>query len=96
MQNLPLVFPSSSANATLAYLKPLTFTSAAHGLLTGDKIAIYQFEGSININSVFSVTVINPNTFTIPVNALGETGPSILKYYILKNKLECNFTVYCI
>ena len=93
LQNLRLEFPDTSKVATLNYTNPMQFNSNAHGLLTGDKISIYSFVGSININSTFIVTVINPNLFTIPINATGATGMSNIKYYILKNKIEGNLSL---
>lgn len=96
LQNLILTFPSVSKRATLTYANPIVFTSNGHGLITGDKISIYQYEGSLNLNTTYIVTVIGPNIFTINVNGLGATGLSQVNFYILKNKIEGNFTVYCL
>jgi hypothetical protein len=96
LQNLMLTFPPTQQVATLTYANPMIFTGT-HGLLTGDKISIYKFDGTLpnygGINSTFSITVLTPTTFSIPVNALTGTGPAALRYYILKNKIEGNLTL---
>lgn len=97
-QNLVLDFPSVSGNATLTFGNPTTFTTnTAHGLASGDKISIYQFEGSPSIindmmNSLHIVTVVDPLTFTIPIDSTGITGlhGDMVIYYAMKNKTEFN------
>jgi hypothetical protein len=60
---------------------PVQITKANHGLTTGDIVTISgvttgSFTGGLpNINRTHTVTVINANTFTVPV-ALGATPPA--------------------
>ena len=60
----PVTITSSSvANPTVIT------TAAAHGLVTGDQVAIAGHTGSTPaISGNFTVTVISATTFTIPVN----------------------------
>ena len=47
---------------------PTVVTSTAHGLSTGKTIVITGSNSTPSINGTFSVTVIDANTFSIPVN----------------------------
>lgn len=50
----------------------LVTTATAHGLATGDAVLIYGTTGMLQIaGEVYSVTVVSPTTFTIPVNSSG-------------------------
>ncbi len=51
---------------------PTSVTSTAHGLITGDRIVIYASDGTPTIDGVRTVTVVNANTFTIPVNVTSD------------------------
>lgn len=64
------IISSSVANPTVIT------TTAAHGLVTGNKIIIAGHTGSTPaISGIYTVTVINSTTFTIPVNVtVGGTG----------------------
>ncbi len=55
---------------------PTVVTSTAHGLTTGNQITIYQSNSTPAIDGTYSVTVLNANTFTVPVNVtvLGTAG----------------------
>lgn len=49
---------------------PVTVTSAAHGLATGDTITISGYGGFSAFNDSFQITVTGPDTFTIPAALL--------------------------
>ncbi len=49
---------------------PVTVTSAAHGLTTGDVITISGYGGFGGYNGAHEITVISPDTFTLPVTFL--------------------------
>lgn len=55
---------------------PTVITSVSHGLVNGNQIMISGTNSTPNINGIYIVTVINTNTFTIPVNVVssGNTG----------------------
>ncbi len=54
-------------NVTVA--NPTVLTSAGHGLITGDQVTISGVGGGTpSINNLYTVTVLDANTFTIPVN----------------------------
>lgn len=54
---------------------PTVFTTAAHGLTTGDKIYIATNNGSnLTVVGVHTVTVSDAVTFSIPVNCTGGAG----------------------
>jgi uncharacterized protein (DUF1800 family) len=59
---------------------PTTITSPGHGLATSDQITIYGVGGgtpSLN-GTVYTVTVVDANTFTIPVNVTVAPTPAQL------------------
>lgn len=47
---------------------PTVITSTGHGLTTGDSITIYNSNSTPSIDGERTVTVINANTFSVPVN----------------------------
>lgn len=68
-QNLAI----SSYSGTIA-AAPTTVSDAAHGLSTGDVITISGYGGIGAYNDTFEVTVLNANSFTIPVPFLDNHG----------------------
>lgn len=46
---------------------PIVITSANHGLSTGQRVTISGVGGNTNANGTFIITVIDANTFSIPV-----------------------------
>lgn len=66
---------SSAANPTVIT------TPAPHGFVTNDRIVIAGHSGSTpDINSVYTVTKLTDNTFTVPVNVtVGGTGGTVTK-----------------
>lgn len=51
---------------------PIVCTSTAHGYTTGDKVFFHQFDQMVELNNTMAViTVINPNSFSIPVDGSG-------------------------
>lgn len=55
---------------------PIQFTSAAHGLTTGNIVTLVELPGSFSVlnGQQYSVTVTGANTFTIAVNGSGYTA----------------------
>lgn len=55
---------------------PTAVTAAGHGLTTGDQITVYDSDSTPTIDGLRTVTVIDPNIFTVPVNVTvgGTTG----------------------
>ncbi|MGH9180847.1 MAG: ubiquitin-activating E1 FCCH domain-containing protein, partial [Acidimicrobiales bacterium] len=51
---------TAAANAT-----PIALTTAAHGLATGDRVAIAEVAGTTAANGTWTVTVTSPTTFTL-------------------------------
>ena len=51
-------------------------TDAAHTFTTGDKVSVRGCQGMVeaNTNSPFTITVVNPTTFTLGVNTTGYTA----------------------
>ena len=62
------IYPSKPiTNATNA--SPIVVTSAAHGLTTGNKIAVVNVGGNGAAKGTFTVTVIDANTFSLDGSA---------------------------
>jgi hypothetical protein len=57
---------SGATNAT-----PIVITSTSHGFSSGDLVAIVQVGGNTAANGVFSITVLNANTFSLQNIATG-------------------------
>lgn len=55
-----------SGYSGIAGASPVTVSSAAHGLTSGDQILIANYGGSPAYNGYMFVTVVDANTFTIP------------------------------
>jgi hypothetical protein len=54
---------------------PTLLTAAGSGLIDGEQVTITGFTGNWTaLNGTFTVTVIDQDTFSIPVNALAATG----------------------
>lgn len=67
VKELTRELPTAISNAAAA-----VFTKATHGLTTGNSIAVRGGTGSwAGINGNFTVTVLSPSTFSIPVNSSG-------------------------
>lgn len=69
--NNPLIHPVTSYTGTGGAI-PVTLTSAAHGLSTGDGITISGYGGFSAYNGSFQVTVTGPDTFTVPATFLDD------------------------
>ncbi len=69
---------------------PTVVTSASHGLSSGNEITIYQSNSTPSIDGTYVVTVLNANTFTIPVTCtvLGTTGYWILATDVVTSTAE--------
>ena len=101
-QNLVLEFPRSKFTTAFNFaVNPVQITtSSAHGLVNGDEISIYEFAGSdsrfdLSINSLHSVTVLDPTTFTIPFDLTTITGNSP-DIFVIKNKIEFLLDILCL
>lgn len=66
-ENIILCFCTNITNAN-----PAVFTSQDHGLETGNVVYVYGVQGMTEINGLFgTVTVINPNSFSLNINTTG-------------------------
>lgn len=70
------VLPKKNPVTNISVANPTVVTSTAHGLVTGDRITFYATNSTPVIDGERTVTVINPNTFSVPVNVtvLGTSG----------------------
>jgi len=75
---------------------PTEITASGHGLFTGDQIFIYNTDSTPTIQGRFEVTVIDPNTFSIPVEVLvaGTTGNWFLVNSESDNEVKPNRLYY--
>jgi hypothetical protein len=66
----------SGSITSISIASPTVITSAAHGLSTGNIINISNSNSTPSVDGLYTVTVVNANTFTIPVNVnvAGTTG----------------------
>lgn len=66
---------SSKAITGITQASPGVVTAVAHGFSSGDEIYISGVSGMTQVNStVFTITVIDPNTFSIGVNTSAYTA----------------------
>ncbi|HVT36064.1 MAG TPA: ubiquitin-activating E1 FCCH domain-containing protein [Nevskiaceae bacterium] len=64
----------SAAITAITKANPGAVTAAAHGLSTGDRVAITDVGGMVEVNNkVFKVTVVDVDHFTIGVDSTGFT-----------------------
>jgi hypothetical protein len=68
-------WPPMNLTAT-SVANPTHVTVTAHGMATGDSVNITASNGTPNVNGDWVITVLDANTFTVPVNvtAPGNTG----------------------
>lgn len=60
--------PEQKSITANSLANPTVVTSTAHGLTTGDSITIYNSNSTPSIDGSHTVTVINANSFSVPVN----------------------------
>lgn len=84
------VLPDYTPITGITAANPAVVTSTNHGLTTGDRITIYDTNSTPNINGDRVVTVINANTFSVPVTTtvLGTTGSWIRTSSLVKSDNE--------
>lgn len=82
--------PEKSLITVITMANPTVVTSAAHGLVTGNMITVYDSDSTPTIDGERTVTVIDPNTFSIPVNVTvaGTTGSWILTERVVESDNE--------
>jgi hypothetical protein len=68
--------PNQRLISSISVANPTVITSVGHGLTTGDSITIYSSNSTPTVNGAKTVTVLNANTFTVPVHVTvsGNTG----------------------
>lgn len=71
----PNISPVKSIT-NISVANPTVVSVTTHGLTTGDQVVIANSNSTPSIDGIFTVTVINANTFSIPVNVtvLGTMG----------------------
>jgi hypothetical protein len=82
--------PDIKQITAISMANPTVITSALHGLTTGNSITIYDSNSTPSINGERIVTVINANTFSIPVNVTvaGTAGNWLLTSSIVESNNE--------
>jgi len=75
---------------------PSVITSATHGLVSGQEVFIYGTDSTPALLGKYTVTVIDPNTFSIPVNVTGAgtTGTWFLADVESDNEVAGNRLYY--
>lgn len=68
--------PNQGIISNISVADPTVITSIDHGLSNGDSITIYNSDSTPLIDDTYNVTVISPDTFSIPVEVTiaGTTG----------------------
>jgi hypothetical protein len=68
--------PEKRPITNIAVGNPTVITSSNHGLVNNEEIVIFGSNSTPSVNGTYKVTVVNSNTFTIPVNVTtaGNTG----------------------
>lgn len=92
----------SYSTGTGGVANPGTVSSTAHGLNTGDSITITNSTGiTPSINGLWIITVIDTNTFSIPIQITGSIGTNNITYYnninpplIVSNEVNPNRIFY--
>lgn len=71
-------------------------TSAGHGLVTGDEVFIYNTDSTPAIQGSYTITVIDANTFSVPVETFGAgtTGNWFLVNSESDNEVKPNRVYY--
>ncbi len=82
--------PNTAAITNISIANPTVVTSVAHGLTSGESIRISGSDSTPTINGVRVVTVIDPDTFSVPVHVTGAgtTGSWILNNLIVESDNE--------
>jgi len=78
---------------------PTIITSTAHGFVTGEQVKIFGLTTIPSLttggqDSVFTVTLIDPNNFSIPFATTAVGTPSILNATVGSNRINVNFTAH--
>ncbi len=66
--------PSYTAITSITATNPAQVTSTGHGFVTGDSVYLTGTNSVPSVDGLYTITVIDANNFTIPVNLLGETA----------------------
>lgn len=66
--------PGRKTITAISVANPTVVSSVAHGLSTGDEIAINDSDSSPVIDGTYTVTVLDANTFTVPVTTVNPAG----------------------
>lgn len=91
--------PTLSQTKTITAISAATttqITSATHGLSTGDSIYIYNTDSTPTLLGQYTVTVVDPSNFTVPVNVTGAgtTGKWMLADVESDNEVAGNRLYY--
>lgn len=89
----PDLSPQSITGISLANPTVVT-VSAAHNLTTGDQVRIFSSNSTPTINSVYTVTVINSTTFSVPVNVTTPGNTAVLAKESSDNEVKQNRLYY--
>ena len=68
--------PAYKAITALSQANPTVITSATHGLTTGEEIVLADSNSVPDADGIYTVTVIDANTFSVPFNVATTAGTS--------------------
>ena len=80
---LPQLETATDVLFSVASNSPAKIVAAGHGLFTGDEIYLYSPNTTPAIKGKYSITVIDPNEFTVPVNITVEDPTTSDVFYFL-------------
>lgn len=82
--------PDPNLITNISIASPTVITSAAHGLTSGDSIVIYDSNSTPSVDGTQIVTVINSNTFSVPVavTVTGTSGSWVSSALVVKSDNE--------
>jgi len=61
---------------------PANINDTTHNLTTGTKVYVYDSATTPVIRGMYSITVVDADNFTIPINITGEDNPSSAVYFL--------------
>jgi hypothetical protein len=69
--NFDPALPQTETISAISVDNPTEITSTSHGLTTGNSVYIYSTDSTPTLLGQYTATVLDPNTFTVPVQVFG-------------------------
>lgn len=94
-RNFCICDPTVNKSGTYSRTSPsgtTTITMTAHGLTTGDRVFL-DFTSGAAIDAVFTVTVVNANSFTVTTAATTTTSGNVTMYPTILLEIDTYSTV---